>query len=230
VRSAPAVRPPIDRRRIGVGIAALWLAVAGCGAAGGGGRPASVKATPVARASAPAPVMVPATPNVRSLDLTGAPPAPQSFAGGDAPPPTRLRIGAIGVDTAVERLGLNADNTIAVPKDANEVGWYTNGPAPGEQGPAVILGHLDSATGPAVFWRLSSLKAGSEVVVAREDGSTATFRVQRVASFPVDAFPSDQVYGATTDAELRLITCGGQFSFAQRRYLSNVVVFAALER
>ena len=112
--------------------------------------------------------------------------------------------------------------------DPGEVGWYTNGPAPGEQGPAVILGHLDSVTGPAVFYRLSSLRPGSAIVVSRDDGSRATFVVQRVASFPVDSFPTAEVYGATTDPELRLITCGGQYSLAQRRYLQNVVVFAVL--
>lgn len=172
--------------------------------------------------------MVQTTPVVRSLDVTGAPPAPATLSGSDAPAPVRLRIPGISVDTALERLGLNADGTIEVPTNPGEAGWYRNGPSPGEQGPAVILGHLDSATGPAVFSRLSSLRAGSQVVVAREDGSSATFRVERVATFPVDRFPSDQVYGATADPELRLITCGGQFSLAQRRYLSNVVVFAVL--
>jgi hypothetical protein len=188
-----------------------------------------VRPTPAARASPTVPVMVQATPVVRSLDLTGAPPAPGVYEGAGASAPTRLTIPTLRVDTGLERLGLNPDGTIEVPKDPNQAGWYTNGPSPGEQGPAVILGHLDSATGPAVFWRLSSLKVGSEVVVAREDGSTAKFLVSRVASFPVDQFPSDQVYGATTDAELRLITCGGQYSLVQRRYLSNVVVFAVLE-
>ena len=203
--------------------------MAGCGAADGGGR-AAASATPEARATAaaPAPAMVQATPVVRPLDVTGAPPAPEPFAGGTAPEPARLRIPAIGVDTSIERLGLNGDGTIEVPADPAEAGWYTNGPAPGEQGPAVILGHLDSATGPAVFYRLSSLRQGSEVLVSRADGSTATFRVTRVTSFPVNDFPSDQVYGATTDPELRLITCGGAYSLLQRRYLANVVAFATL--
>jgi Sortase domain len=229
VRAAPPVRPPLGR--VSGGIAALWLAVASCGAAGGGAAShGTARAAPVARATATPPVMVQVTPIIRSLDLSGAPPAPAPVAGGGTAAPARLRIAAIGVDAAIERLGLNGDGTIEVPRDPGEAGWYTDGLAPGEQGPAVILGHLDSATGPAVFWRLSSLKAGSEVVVAREDGSSATFSVQRVSSFPVDAFPTDQVYGATTDPELRLITCGGQYSLVQRRYLQNVVVFAVLER
>jgi hypothetical protein len=210
-------------------LAVLWLAVAGCGAAGAR-QHAAVQPTPIAHARpSGVPVMVPATPVVRSLDLTGAPPAPPDGVAGDAPAPVRLQIPDIKVDTAVGRLGLNADGTIEVPKDPNQAGWYTNGPAPGALGPAVILGHLDSATGPAVFSHLSKLHPGSQVAVLRQDGSSLTFVVQRVASFPVDSFPSDQVYGATTDAELRLITCGGQYSLVRGRYLMNVVVFAALQ-
>jgi sortase (surface protein transpeptidase) len=221
MRAAAPVRPPLTRL-VGV-LAALWLAVAGCSAAAGGTHPSAAP-----RPSPTAPAMINTTPITRSLDESGAPPAPDLNWAGTAPAPTRLAIPAIKVDTAVVRLGLNPDNTIEVPSDPNQAGWYTNGPAPGEQGPAVILGHLDSVTGPAVFYRLSALRTGSQVVVSREDGSRATFVVQRVASYPVDSFPTADVYGATTDPELRLITCGGQYSLAQRRYLQNVVVFAVL--
>jgi sortase (surface protein transpeptidase) len=172
--------------------------------------------------------MIPTTPIPRSLDLTGAPPAPDIAGDGTAAPPVHLSIPSLKVDTAVVRLGLNSDNTVQVPSDPGQAGWYTNGPAPGEQGPAVILGHLDSVTGPAVFYQLSSLRAGARILVGRQDGSIAMFVVQRVASFPVASFPTDQVYGATTDPELRLITCGGQYSLVQRHYLENVVVFAVL--
>jgi sortase (surface protein transpeptidase) len=226
MRAAAPVRPPLTC--IGV-LAALWLALAGCSAAGGGQHPAAARSA-AARPSPTASVMIQTTPITRSLDLTGAPPAPETSGGGTAPAPTRLAIPVLKVDTAVVRLGLNSDNTIEVPSDPNQVGWYTNGPSPGEQGPAVILGHLDSVIGPAVFYRLSSLRAGSQVVVSRDDGSAATFVVQRVASFPVDSFPTGEVYGATTDPELRLITCGGQYSLVQRRYLQNVVVFAVLAK
>jgi hypothetical protein len=210
-------------------VAALWLAVAGCGAAAGPAH-AAARPSPAAHVRAPSsvPTMVPATPVIRSLDVAGAPPAPPDAAGPAVPPPVRLGIAAIGVDTGVGRLGLNADGTIQVPSDPGQAGWYTNGPAPGGLGPAVILGHLDSATGPAVFYRLAQLRVGGTVVVSRDDGSRLTFVVTRVASFPVDAFPSDQVYGPTIEPELRLITCGGAYSLVQRRYQQNVVVFAAL--
>jgi sortase (surface protein transpeptidase) len=173
--------------------------------------------------------MVQATPVIRAPELAGAPPAPPIQSGPDAPAPVHLRIPSINVDAGVGRLGLQSDGTIEVPSDPNQTGWYQNGPSPGAQGPAVIVGHVDWYTGPAVFYRLSSLRAGGDVVVSLADGTSLTFSVQRVATFPVDAFPTDQVYGATTDSELRLITCGGAFSLSQRKYLSNVVVFAVLK-
>jgi hypothetical protein len=92
----------------------------------------------------------------------------------------------------------------------------------------VILGHLDSFTGPAVFWRLASLQRGDAVQVDRQDGSHLDFSIRRTATFAVDSFPTKEVYGATAGPELRLITCGGDYSSSRRQYLSNVVAFAAL--
>ena len=163
-------------------------------------------------------------PTMRPLEL--GPPGPRSAYVPHQSPPVRLRIPAIGVDSSLSRLGLNGDGTIEVPHDFNQPGWYEKGPAPGDEGPAVILGHLDSYTGPAVFARLSQLQAGSEVLVDRVDGSRVRFLVDRVATFPSDAFPTDEVYGATTRATLRLITCGGRFNAGRGRYSDNVVAFA----
>lgn len=173
------------------------------------------------------PVMAVAEPTVRPLELpSSGPPGPPGVYDLHAAPPIRVRVPAIGVDSGLSRLGLNQDGTIEVPANYDQAGWYAKGPAPGEAGPAVIIGHLDSATGPAVFARLGSLRTGSEVLVGREDGSQVRFLVDRVESFPSDAFPTAQVYGATTRPVLRLITCGGQFNLIQRRYSSNVVAFA----
>src|SRR6266536_4361341 len=198
-------------------LAALAVGLSGCGAVGGG---AAAAHGPAPHAVATAPVMRVTQPTVRPLELTGAPPAPAT-GGGGAPEPARVRLPAIGVDSGLARLGLNGDGTIQVPPDPNQAGWYTGGPAPGEPGPAVIVGHLDSYTGPAVFHRLSATRPGEEVWVSRADGSRLRFVVQRVATFPVDGFPTQDVYGVTAEPGLRLITCGGAFSFAQRRYLSN---------
>jgi sortase (surface protein transpeptidase) len=143
---------------------------------------------------------------------------------GDAPP-TRVRIPAIGVDAPLEPLGLDASGALDAPKDFKDAGWYADGTAPGEVGPAVIAGHVDSKTGPAVFFRLSQLRAGDLVEVARA-GTWVRFRVVGVDRYPKDRFPTDRVYGPTPDPQLRLITCSGRFDQARDSYVDNTVVYA----
>jgi len=145
--------------------------------------------------------------------------------------PTRVEIPAIGVSSALLQLGLNADHTVQVPPLAldSKAGWYRGSPTPGQLGPSLILGHVDSAEyGPGVFFRLGALKPGQTVTVTRADGIAAVFRIDRVASFPKNHFPTLEVYGNTDNAQLRLITCGGTFDFSARSYESNIVVFASL--
>ena len=167
-------------------------------------------------------------PTVQPLDSgSSGLPAPSGVTASRAAAPTRLRIPAIGVDSTLGQLDKKADGTMDVPSDFNQPGWYARGPAPGEKGPAVILGHLDSYTGPAVFWRLSVLHAGDVIEVDREDGSKVTFKVTRIASFSVDSFPTAEIYGPSAGPELRLITCDGTYSLTRRQYLSNVVAFAS---
>ena len=140
--------------------------------------------------------------------------------------PVRLRIPVAGVDTPLVRLGRAADGAIEVPGDFGVAGWFAEGPRPGQPGPAVILGHVDSRTGPAVFFRVGTLPRDAEVLVDRADGSTAAFRVhgtQRVAKV---AFPTEQVYGPTLEPSLRLVTCGGSFDRATESYRDNVIVYA----
>ncbi len=140
-------------------------------------------------------------------------------------PPVRLSVGPLQIDTDLVPLGLTGSGQIEAPKEYDRAGWFTQGPLPGEIGAAVIAGHVDSSSGPAVFYHLSSLKPGAEIVVERKDGSTATFRVDRLAVYSKDNFPTVEVY-ATNGRELRLITCGGAFSDGD--YQDNVVVFASL--
>jgi Sortase domain len=144
-------------------------------------------------------------------------------------PPVALDVPAIGVHTALLTLGLNADGTVEVPPlETDEPGWYDGSPTPGEIGPAVILGHVDSArSGPAVFYDLAALLPGDTIGVTRADGSTVTFHVDEVARYPKRAFPTEAVYGDLDHAGLRLITCGGEF-FRRAGYLDNVVVYAHL--
>jgi sortase (surface protein transpeptidase) len=140
--------------------------------------------------------------------------------------PVRVRIPAAHVDTPLERLGRTADGTLAAPSRWDVAGWYAEGPRPGQPGPAVIVGHVDSTSGPAVFFHLSTLHPGDAVHVDRADGSTAAFRVTSVSRIPSSRFPTDLVYAPTLQASLRLLTCGGSFDPATKRYRDNVIVFA----
>jgi Sortase domain len=173
----------------------------------------------------------PTTPGTPTAKAPVAPVAPVDLGPimrGSAP--VRLDVPSIGVHTSTfVDLGRAADGSIEVPTDFAAVGFYTPGPTPGQFGPAVIAGHVDSHQGPAVFYRLGALRAGARISVGRKDGSTATFVVDKVASYPKARFPTSEVYGNTTSrAELRLITCGGSFDDRSGHYVDNVIAFAHL--
>jgi sortase (surface protein transpeptidase) len=144
-----------------------------------------------------------------------------------APQPVRLRIPAIGVDAPLIPLGLDATGALNPPAGFNEAGWWSAGTRPGEPGPAVIAGHIDSKTGPAVFFKVPKLAPGDAVFVRRRDGSQIRFTVERTAHYPKTRFPSAAVYGRTRRPALRLITCSGTFDRATGHYLDNTVVYAS---
>lgn len=156
--------------------------------------------------------------------------------GGSAEPalepsdPTGLRVPAIDVEsTALLPLQVRSDGELDVPEEPDTVGWYEAGASPGQQGAAVIGAHVDSPTGPAVFFHLAELEPGDEVTVPRADGVDAVFEVYGVEQYSKDDFPTRKVYGATgSRAELRLVTCGGTFEQEEHGYTSNVVVYATL--
>lgn len=146
--------------------------------------------------------------------------------------PVSLAIPAIGVRSDLLRLGLTADGALDTPPPGptyNQAGWYRYSPTPGQLGPAVIAGHVDSAAqGPSVFFRLGALQTGDTVRITRADGSVAVFQVDDVRRYHKTAFPSQLVYGNTDHAALRLVTCGGPFDRATGHYIDNIVVFASL--
>jgi sortase (surface protein transpeptidase) len=142
--------------------------------------------------------------------------------------PVKVRIPALGVTSKVMELGLERDGSMEVPPGAYPVGWYDRSPTPGEIGPAVLAGHVDWGGEPGAFYGLRELLPGDQVVVQREDGSTATFAVDRVEEHEKDGFPTDEVYGDVPYAGLRLITCGGTFDEDTGNYEDNVIVFATL--
>ncbi len=146
------------------------------------------------------------------------------------PRPARLVIPAIGVRTKLIRLGVTSQGTLQVPVSAAVAGWFTGSPRPGGIGASIIAGHIDSYSGPGVFFRLRDLHRGQKVYVKGANGSVATFRITAVRMYAKDRFPTAAVYGPVPDAELRLITCGGQFDYSTGSYLSNVVAYAVLVR
>jgi sortase (surface protein transpeptidase) len=196
-------------------VALAGLVVAGCG--GPGSRPSaasSPRGGPATAAESREPPDVAGFHSVRTYDQSAR--------------PVRLQIPAIAVSTPLVPLGRLPDGSIEVPKDWDTAGWYDGGPRPGQPGPAVILGHVDSRTGPAVFYRLRALRPGDIVRVGLADGRKLVFRVQRVERYPKDKFPTEAVYFPTLNRELRLITCGGEFDYASRSYRDNIVVYATL--
>ncbi len=208
------------RRRDVIGVRALVLGAmvlgAACTAGGATPRVSGTKAAPTTTTTTFAvptgiPRYQPATP---VLDTTT---------------PARLQIPAIGVDTDLVSLGLNPDGSMEVPAKWGEAGWYSRGPRPGEDGPAVIAGHVDSKLGPAVFFRLHDLHAGDEVRVTRSDGSVVRFVIDRLEQFPKVSFPTAEVFAPTPGPTLRLITCTGAFDETRHSYLDNLVAFALPE-
>ena len=141
--------------------------------------------------------------------------------------PERVHIASIGVDATIIDLGLNPDRTLEVPEDIRLTGWWTGRSVPGEDGPSIVVGHVDSAAqGPGVFWRLRELDIGDMIHVERSDGSISEFRVIETELVLKDEFPTEKVYGSTEGSQLRLITCGGSFDQSARSYRGNVIVYA----
>lgn len=206
-------------------VAAIALIVAtGCGGVQDRAS-AQADATPQARVSDAAPTRAPA-PSPSATPSPTASATPLEFP--DGLEPARVRIPAIGVDASVIELGQQDDGTLETPEDFSETGWWQGGPRPGQLGAAVIAGHVDSTSGPAVFYDLRNLRQGDEIVVEGVDGGTVTFTVDHLEQHAKDEFPTSAVYGYTRDPTLRLVTCGGQFDRSLRSYTDNIVVFADL--
>ncbi|UWE09884.1 class F sortase [Actinacidiphila bryophytorum] len=185
------------------------------------GPPPSAAAPPSVTARTPATAIgpTPATP----APTVGLPGLPHSN-------PTRLTIKSIAVDAPFTPLHLDAAGNLNAPPagNTNLVGWYAEGPTPGERGPAIVAGHVDTKTGPAVFLMLRLLKPGATADISRADGTVATFTVDSVEMFSKGKFPDQRVYGSTPDPQLRIITCGGSYDRSKKDYTDNVVVFAHL--
>ncbi|MFH8392668.1 class F sortase [Streptomyces sp. NPDC018036] len=140
-----------------------------------------------------------------------------------------LRIPSLGVDAPVIGLRLDPGHRLTAPPvdDPKPVGWYTEGPTPGERGTALVVGHRDTRTGPAVFAPLERIRTGARVEARRVDGRTAVYTVYAVRTYAKAHFPDQEVYGDRGRPELRLITCGGAYDRGTG-YAANVIAFAHL--
>jgi sortase (surface protein transpeptidase) len=174
------------------------------------------------------PAMRPVAAGVAALPAPTGPivAPPQSATPKPVAVPVSLTIPLIGVQTQLITLGLTSTGAMQVPSMTSVAGWYTGSPRPGAIGSSIIVGHIDSFSGPGVFYRLRELTAGDKVYVKRADGTLVEFRVTLVQQYLKDHFPTADVYGPVPDPELRLITCGGAFDYATRHYLSDIVVYA----
>jgi LPXTG-site transpeptidase (sortase) family protein len=216
-----------SRRWGAVSLALLLVAVAclACGIDRSAAPDVRARAAP-ARSLVP-PVVAPRDPFLREpVDVpTAQAPSPASSS---TALPVSVRIPAIGIDTDLGSLGLRPDGSVEVPSDPEQPGWYDRGPAPGEDGSAVILGHVDSTAGAAVFFRLHTLQAGDLVHVLLSDGRTATFSVESVKTYLKADFPAQEVYASHGFSALQLVTCGGTFDHQTGHHRANVVVYSRL--
>ena len=232
----PALLARLSRPRVLGALATLstgLVVVSVGGAALGVGMPAHTAA------AASGVGTVPVSARGTASDAVRASPRPSHSAPAPAPAvhpalsrstPIQVAMPSIGLTAPLLGLGMDSKGQPELPpfSQPRTAGWLRDSATPGEAGTSVLVGHVDTRTGPAVFWNLSAVKPGAPVEVARLDGSTALFTVDRVQAYTKAAFPSAQVYAPAKDAQLRIITCGGAFDRKRAEYTGNVVLFAHL--
>jgi hypothetical protein len=216
------------RKQRGLGFrVGWWLASLAVVALGGWGIGQLVGAarSPGAPPALPEQVLAMPTAGVGSAEHVTSSPSPLNHS-----VPSKIIIPAIGLRADIDQIGLRPDGALETPsfERANRAAWYRLGPSPGEAGPAVIIGHVDTKKGPAVFYYLTKLHPGDKIEVERTDGVTAIFTIDTLESFPKSEFPTNRVYGGSPAPLLRLITCGGRFDASRHSYVDNIVAFAHL--
>lgn len=156
---------------------------------------------------------------------------PQPSASEAPAAPVSIEIPAINVSTRVVPVGQDSEGRMDVPKEINDVAWYRLGPAPGQSGSAVLAGHVDWYTGPAIFFHLKDLKIGDDIYAKDSSGQSWHFKVTQIAEYPDDSFPADAVFNDPAPTpSLNLITCTGKFDRATSNYSKRLVVFSELAK
>jgi LPXTG-site transpeptidase (sortase) family protein len=152
-----------------------------------------------------------------------------AFAQPALPPPQRLAIPAIDIDTAIESVGLTPNGDMDVPKDSKQVAWFNPGPVPGSPGNSAISGHYDDKQGPAVFYRLGKLRKGDKVIVTDANKVERVFTVMEVERYPYNKAPLARIFGMDFERDLNLITCAGAWNARTRNYSQRIVVYTRLD-
>jgi len=215
---------PARRSALIAGAVAAVLTLAGC-SAGFGSQAPSTGVVDSVETDAPASSASPAAPP--AAPAGAAPQAAVPAAGRPAGvTPASIIVPAMELDEPIIPLGIQGDGTMEVPEDYDDVGWFTGGGSPGGFGPTVIAGHVDSRSGPAVFFRLAELVVGDRFSLAGVDGRSFEYEVYKIEDHAKAEFPTVDVFGATLEDEVRLITCGGEYDQSIGRYTDNLVVFA----
>jgi sortase family protein len=157
-------------------------------------------------------------------------PPPRAFPVLEPSRPVRLTIPSIKVEAPILNVGLAKDGSVDVPplKRHNEAGWFDEGPTPGQFGPALIVGHADTRSGPSIFHDLGRMRPGQKIEVLRRDHTVAVFEVNSIEHFGKSKLPIQRVYGDYSRPSLRLVTCGGTWLGGDQGYADNVIVFASL--
>lgn len=219
---------PRGKLRRGLARHSVMLAL-GCAAVGAvliGTAVAAQKHAPAPAPAAAGRITVTAPPSAAAAGQRRPPPAGSRSPALSRSPAAAISVPALGIsDSPLQQLGDNPDGSVAVPTSFHRAGWFTGSVAPGQPGPTVILGHVDSYQGPGIFFRLGTLRPGDLVSVRRADGRVITYRITGVREYAKSSFPTIAVYANTPLPTIRLITCGGAFDQTTRHYLSNVVAF-----
>ncbi|MFP7760733.1 class F sortase [Marisediminicola sp. LYQ134] len=214
-------RAPLSTRSSVVGIlgVAIVVALAGCSPS------TSDPSSPAPTQSAPTESVAP-EPSAPAPDAAADTSPTVEPALGDGVVPARVSLPTIGVDSALIDLGIQADGTLEVPVDFDDIGWFTGGGKPGGRGPTVVAAHVDSPSGPAAFVRLGELENGDRFTLTGVDGTDFEYEVYDSANYAKAEFPTTDVFGAVADDEVRLITCTGFFDTTIGHYDDNLVVSA----
>jgi hypothetical protein len=179
-------------------------------------------------ASKPAPSQGPAQQPATSVPAPAAPAAQSAAPVKPGVTPTDFSLPRLGITSSLVPVGLAKDGSMAVPSvhQPKQAAWFEPGPEPGQEGPAVIVGHIDGDHIPGVFYKLAEVHEGDQISVTLKDGRKIAFVVYKTESVPKNGFPADRIFGYTAGPELRLITCGGEFDSTARSYKNNTVVYA----